>query len=94
MTRAVRLSPPSAASLNLQNYLEEFFNRIGEGPLKIQGVVVADLTGEYAASKWGSTSATDPWSSILFCSDETGGATLIFSDGTNWRRTSDNAIAS
>ena len=31
---------------------------------------------------------------ICYCSDETGGATLVFSDGTNWRRVQDRAIAS
>ncbi|MEQ9315429.1 MAG: DUF2793 domain-containing protein, partial [Henriciella sp.] len=31
---------------------------------------------------------------IIYVSDETGGATLAFSDGTDWRRTSDNAIVS
>jgi hypothetical protein len=31
---------------------------------------------------------------IIYVSDETGGATLAFSDGTNWRRTSDLAVVS
>jgi hypothetical protein len=31
---------------------------------------------------------------IAFCSDETGGAVMVFSDGTNWRRCTDRAIAS
>ena len=31
---------------------------------------------------------------IVFVSDETGGATIAFSDGTNWRRTSDRAVVS
>ena len=29
---------------------------------------------------------------IIYVSDETGGATLAFSDGTNWRRVQDRAI--
>ena len=33
-----------------------------------------------------------PAGQIIYVSDETGGATLAFSDGTNWRRTSDRAI--
>ena len=32
--------------------------------------------------------------SIRFVSDESGGATLVFSDGTSWRRTADRAVAS
>ena len=31
---------------------------------------------------------------LKYCSNETGGATLVFSDGTNWRRVQDLAIAS
>lgn len=31
---------------------------------------------------------------ILYVSDESGGATLAFSDGTDWRRVSDRAIVS
>lgn len=30
----------------------------------------------------------------IYVSDETGGATLAFSDGTNWRRAQDRAIVS
>ena len=29
---------------------------------------------------------------VVFCTDEAGGATLAFSDGTNWRRATDLAI--
>lgn len=31
---------------------------------------------------------------VIYVSDETGGATLAFSDGTNWRRVQDRAIVS
>lgn len=35
------------------------------------------------------------WTSgVIYVSDETGGATLAFSDGTNWRRVQDRAIIS
>lgn len=33
-------------------------------------------------------------SRMKFCTDETGGAVPVFSDGTNWRRVTDRAIAS
>jgi len=33
-----------------------------------------------------------PGGGIIYVSDETGGATLAFSDGTNWRRVQDRAI--
>ena len=31
---------------------------------------------------------------VVYCSNETGGATLAFSDGTNWRRVQDRAVVS
>ena len=31
---------------------------------------------------------------IIYVSNETGGATLAFSDGTNWRRVQDRAVVS
>jgi hypothetical protein len=31
---------------------------------------------------------------LIYVSDETGGATMAFSDGTNWRRVQDRAIVS
>ena len=31
---------------------------------------------------------------IIYVTDETGGAVLAFSDGTNWRRVTDRAIVS
>jgi hypothetical protein len=31
---------------------------------------------------------------LTVCSDETGGATLVFFDGTDWRRVQDRAVVS
>jgi hypothetical protein len=36
--------------------------------------------------------AAAPAGSLAFVSDESGGAVLAFSDGTNWRRSTDRAI--
>jgi hypothetical protein len=30
---------------------------------------------------------------LIYVSDETGGSTICFSDGTNWRRVQDRSIA-
>lgn len=38
--------------------------------------------------------ATLSESHLIYVSDESGGATLAFSDGTNWRRVQDRAIIS
>jgi hypothetical protein len=42
----------------------------------------------------GVPSASENEAMIIYVSDETGGATLAFSDGTNWRRVQDRAIIS
>lgn len=54
-----------------------------KAPLILKSYAVADLP---TASDWESA--------IAYCSDETGGATIVFSDGTNWRRVTDRAVAS
>lgn len=64
-------------------------DRVGDGPFLIQGYSVTSLP---PAANWAASTGTDPHTSLIFIPDESGGATLAFSDGTNWLRTSDNAI--
>ena len=47
----------------------------------------------YTVSEAGSISGMSP-GDMIFVSDETGGATMAFYDGTNWRRLQDRAIIS
>lgn len=59
--------------------------------------VKLDVSGPVAVGSY--TVATVPSAAlgagqIIYVSNDSGGATLAFSDGTNWRRTSDNAIIS
>lgn len=42
----------------------------------------------------GVPAASDYTQGVIYVSDETGGATLAFSDGTNWRRVQDRVIIS
>jgi hypothetical protein len=42
----------------------------------------------------GAPLAADNEGSIIYVSDETGGKTLAFSDGTNWRRVQDRNVVS
>ena len=88
MVKKVRLNPPN--ELN-QTWANELFERVGEGPLLIQGYDVANLP---TATDWGNSGTTNPFSSLIFIRDETGGAVIAFSDGTNWRRVTDRAIVS
>ncbi len=55
-------------------------------PSSLLPVTLAQLAANWAAASY--TGA------VLFVSDETGGATLAFSDGTNWRRVQDRVIVS
>ena len=71
-------------------WLSSVFNRLGQGPFSLQGYTVQALP---SAQENGSMTG-NVFSSLIFISNESGGPTLAFSDGTNWRRTSDNAIVS
>lgn len=96
MTRHISLPPPPN---NIQdknhyswaNWFLSVYTRVGSGPLQVQGYAKASLP---SAASSGSTSTDDPYSSLIFVRDETGGAVLAFSDGTNWRRVTDRAIVS
>ena len=55
----------------------------GKTPVALQSVTVATVPP-----------AVGYTGSIIFVSNETGGATVAFSDGTNWRRVQDRAIIS
>lgn len=54
-----------------------------QAPLVLKSYEVADLPD---ASLW--------TGGAIYVSDESGGAVLAFSDGSNWRRTTDRAVVS
>lgn len=54
-----------------------------EGPVRVKSYTVAGVPAASAAA-----------GQIIYVSNETGGATLAFSDGTNWRRVQDRAVVS
>ncbi len=95
MLNPVSFSPPPNNLEDLDHYswrswFQSIYNRIGRGPLGIQGYSKAGLP---PATDWGATSG-DSFSSLIFVNDEVGGAVLAFSDGTNWRRVTDRAVVS
>ena len=53
-----------------------------DGPVRVKSYTVAGLPSAAAAGQ------------VVFISDEAGGATLAFSDGTSWRRVADRAVVS
>jgi filamentous hemagglutinin len=61
------------------------------GSIVTSGIIVADalIVPTYTVT---TLPPADPQAQIIFVSNETGGAVLAFSDGTNWRRCTDRAI--
>ena len=55
-----------------------------DGAVKVKSHTVAGIP----------SAATNGAGAIIFVSDETGGAVLAFSDGSNWRRVTDGAVIS
>ena len=55
-----------------------------DGPIRPKSYTVATLP----------SAISNGAGAIIYVSDETGGAVLAFSDGTDWRRVTDRAVAS
>jgi hypothetical protein len=53
-----------------------------DGPVRVKSYLVASVPSAAATGQ------------VIFVSDETGGATLAFSDGTGWRRVADRVVVS
>lgn len=71
-------------------------NSLGHHSVKWWGVFQCSQwvnLGSYTVAGLPSAS-TAAAGAIAYCSNETGGAVLVFSDGTNWRRVTDRAVAS
>ena len=88
MSSKINLSPPpsiidSGLSFAWLRWFEQIFDRLGSGPLKVNGYSRTNLP---PAKDWGNTSVTgEEYSSIIFVHDAaTTGATLAYSDGVNW----------
>jgi len=90
MTNRLRLSPPniSTEDVSLKQWLNEVYNRVGSGPFMVPVYTKADLPD---AAMWGDNTS---FTSLIYVKDETGGAVLAFSNGTNWLRVTDRAIVS
>jgi len=71
-----------------RTWLNTVFEKIGSGPVLIKSYTV---TSSPSASESGDDNT---FSSLIYITDEVGGPTLAFSDGTNWLRVQDRAIIS
>jgi hypothetical protein len=81
-TGLITLSPPL-------NKIKSDGTRIYNGALFTSG---SPMVPSYTVVQLASITATA--GAYTFCTDEIGGAVLVFGDGTNWRRVTDRAIVS
>ncbi len=82
----MRLFRPAEGPLWLEPILasiEQAMAQRWDSPVLLQSFTVASLP---SAASW--------TGGIVYVSNEAGGATVAFSDGTNWRRAADRAIVS
>jgi hypothetical protein len=74
---------PPAAWFSGATALRDFIRWCSQTTVQLESYTVATLP-----------SAADNARVMVYVSNETGGATMAFSDGTNWRRVQDRAIVS
>ena len=83
----MKVSPPPRIiqefTKEWRDWLFYLYKRVAPGPLFLESYTVATVPD---AALWEGA--------IIYVSDETGGATLAFSDGTNWLRVQDRATVS
>lgn len=86
------LSPPPSYIQEFnevwRTWLNAIYSRLGNGPTLAKGYTVVSVP---SPSDW---SDGTTYSAYIYVSNEVGGATLAFSDGTNWRRVQDRVIIS
>jgi hypothetical protein len=70
-------------------WFNSIYNRLKKGPFKIDGYTVATAP---PATDNAANAGQALYTNIIYVTNEVGGSTLAFSDGTNWRRVQDRAI--
>lgn len=82
---AVTLAPPlidADLPRTTQLFITEIFRRVGDGPFKIRGYDADNLPD---ATLWADvTNSSNYYTSLIFVPNAAAGATVCFSDGTNW----------
>jgi len=100
--KSIELSPPpnmvdKFMPRQWATWFTHIFDRLGSGPFGIQGYAKASLGArpKIDPKDWGSKTAGLAFTSLIWVYDEVGAPVtghLAYSDGTNWRRVSDNVI--
>lgn len=92
---------PQVMVRSLQDVRRTVVSELAEHAIRLNGSVPKDgseaMTGPLVTATY--TVATLPAvatypGGLIFVSDETGGPTIAYSDGTDWRRVYDNAVVS
>lgn len=79
---------PIIASPLMQNFIDDLTQKLNFSLFGNQVTLESYTVGDLPTVP----DATAP--GLIFVSDETGGAVVAFSDGTNWRRVTDRTIVS
>ena len=90
------IPPPPTDNQDLNSYnwkawFNSLYTRVGNAAFGLRGYTVATLP---PATIWAGNSAPNIFSSLIYVYDESGGPTIAFCDGINWRRVQDRAIVS
>jgi hypothetical protein len=87
-----KITPEGNASTNFQLYLDDLEERLNTfllgDAVKIPSYAKASLPS--AANNF----ETGESSSLIYVTDDVGGAVVAFTDGTDWRRVTDRAVIS
>lgn len=95
LTYLNKVRPPQLRGAEFEKYFSDvelwikqvYENLTGVGSAKAFTVATLPAATDYDPT-------VDGRAAYIYVSDESGGATLAFSDGTNWRRVQDRAIVS
>lgn len=97
--RQPQIAKPAPADIRLSSYLGVLHRTLVQEFVRVyyilrglssRGVDMPLSTPSYTVATLPAADA----GSIIYVSDEVGGAVLAFADGTNWRRSTDRAIVS
>jgi hypothetical protein len=82
-TRSVRLVVGADGNIGVGSSLSPAVKLDVDGPIRVKSYTVAGVPAANVAT-----------GQMIYVSDESGGAVMAFSDGTNWRRVTDRAVIS
>ena len=94
-----QIAKPSAVDIRLSSYLGVLHRTLVQEFVRVYSILrgLSSRGVDFPIATPSYTVATLPAAeagSIIYVSDEAGGAVLAFADGTSWRRSTDRAIVS